>query len=147
MNFRQVLCSASLLLPGSLIFAQSVCRYDMATASGQVLDGTGAAVLDATITLSPGAAIAHTDRDGRFLTPCLPFGVYVATIESPSFEAVTQSLKVNTASRAIVVRLKPHTVETEVDAVIPDSGVASEEIAGSRTLRSGDVAQLADDPA
>ena len=146
MLFRRVLYLASLSLPCASVLAQTACRDNTATISGEVLDITGAAILDATVTLSPGQIIAHTDRSGRFLTECLRNGAYTATIESPSFDAATRTIKLDAESHPFTIRLKPHTVQTEVDAVVPDSGVSSEEIAGSRTLEKSDIAQLADDP-
>ena len=150
MHFHRVLYCANLFLLASLAvpaaFSQNACRQDMAKVSGQVLDGTGAAVMDATITLSPGLTVSHTDHNGRFTTVCLVSGSYRATVESPSFETVTRSIEVDSEGHPFSVRLKPRTVETEVDAVVPDTGVSSEEIAGSRTLQKNDISQLADDP-
>ena len=147
MRFRRVLYLSSLSLPfAAPAFAQNACHQNMAIISGEVLDITGAAILDATITLSPGQIIAHSDRTGRFTTECLHNGVYAATIESPSFDAATRTIKLDADSRPFTIRLKPHTVQAEVDAVVPDSGVSSEEIAGSRTLEKSDITQLADDP-
>ena len=147
MHFRRVILSASLLLSASLgVVAQSACRQGTAAVSGQVLDGTGAAVVGASVTLAPGDAVSHSDRDGRFTTPCLASGVYRATVEAPSFEPVTRDLEIGAAGRAFTVRLKPLTVQTEVNAVVSDSGVSSEDIAGSRTLQKSEIAQLADDP-
>ncbi len=146
MLFRRVLYLASLSLSCVAALAQTACREDTATLSGEVLDITGAAILDATVTLSPGHTVAHTDRTGRFLTECLHDGAYTATIESPSFDAATRTIKLDAESHPFTIRLKPHTVQTEVDAVVPETGVSSEEIAGSRTLEKSDIAQLADDP-
>jgi len=139
MRFRKVFYLATLSLPfaASAAIAQSACHQNMATISGEVLDVTGAAILDATITLSPGQIIAHTDRAGRFITECLHNGAYTAIIESPSFDAATHTIKLDAEPHPFTIRLKPHTVQTEVDAVVPDSGVSSEEIAGSRTLAAG----------
>ncbi len=126
--------------------AQSPCRADAAMATGQVLDTTGAAVMDATVTLPSIRAELHTDREGRFSTTCLPAGPYELTVVAPSFGSVTRSILVGAGSRPTVVRLDPETVQTEVTAAVTASGVSSEDIAGSRTLETSDIAQLADDP-
>lgn len=126
--------------------AQRSCPAGAASVAGQVLDSTGAAIVDATVALQPGSDILHTNSEGRFVTSCLPFGRYAANIEAPSFESASRDLEVGGANHPIVVRLKPQTVQAEVNAVVENTGVANEDIAGSRTLEKSDIAQLADDP-
>jgi hypothetical protein len=111
-----------------------------------VLDETGALIIGARVTISGEDKAFHTGRDGRFTTDCLPAGTYNVTIDSPGFEAVTRKLEVGSGGRSLTVRLKPATVTTEVNAAPADTGVSSDDIAGSRTLNESDLSQLADDP-
>ena len=149
MSLANLIRAAGLLsaaLYPSLAAARSTCDTGTAIATGQVLDITGAAVVDATVTLDPGGITLHTDRQGRFSTGCLAAGTYQTTVDAPSFATVTGQLELSTDSRALNIRLKPETVHTEVDAEVTATGVDSQDIAGSRTLDTTDLAQLADDP-
>ena len=122
------------------------CREHTASGVGQVMDVTGALIVDATVTVAGGGQALHTDRDGRFATVCLPEGTYVATIDSPGFEPVSRKLQIGPGSPALTVRLKLLTVTTEVEVAQENGGMNGEDIAGSRTLNKNDMAQLADDP-
>ena len=124
--------------------AQQVCPADAANAIGQVIDRTGAVVVGARVT-GLGSATLRTDRQGRFSSACLQRGVYTVTVQAASFEPAESTIRVGAEERAVTIRLEPHTVETEVTAVA-DNGVSSDDIAGSRTLGTTDLAQLADDP-
>ena len=125
--------------------AERPCAEGTAIASGQVLDVTGAAVVDAFVTITGQAATLHTDGQGRFSTACLAIGSYSAKVEAPSFEPAVTQLRVGPGARSINFHLQPQTVQSEVTAVA-EGGVGSEDIAGSRTLETSDIAQLADDP-
>ena len=149
MGFAHLIRTAGLLsaaLSPGLAAAQSACGAGTAVANCQVLDITGAAVVDATVTLDPGGVALHTDHGGRFATSCLATGTYQATIEAPSFATVTDKLEIGTGSHPFNIRLKPETVQTEVNAQVDATGIDSPDIAGSRTLGTTDLAQLADDP-
>ena len=128
----------------SVVVAQTPCREGAGSASGEVFDTTGAAIAGATVTLA--GAELHTDTTGRFNAGCVAFGSYQVTAASPSFETATRTVAVSANTHTVVFRLHPQTVETEVDAVSSASGVSSEDVAGSQTLQSSDIAQLADDP-
>ncbi|MGI4828145.1 MAG: carboxypeptidase regulatory-like domain-containing protein [Janthinobacterium lividum] len=132
----------AVILPAA---AQQPCLPRTSFTSGQVLDPTNAAVVNAVVTLAPGQVTLHTDREGHFITGCLALGTYQATVASASFEPVTAGITVGDGSHPVLIRLLPRTVETEVNAVA-DAGVASEDVAGSRTLDKADITQLADDP-
>ncbi|WP_263374998.1 carboxypeptidase regulatory-like domain-containing protein [Granulicella aggregans] len=142
--------AAAILVSGVLSLgtaaAQSACREHFSIATGQVMDSTGALIADATLKINGSVEILHTTRDGRFTTACLPDGTYSVTIDADGFETATHSLEVGPGARAFSVRLKVLTVNTEVDAAPDSSGVSSEDIAGSRTLKTVDISQLADDP-
>lgn len=152
MPLRNHFLAAALVLPGLFssvsAAAESPCREHTDSGSGQVMDATGAVIVDATVTVvgAETSKTLHTDRDGRFATACLPAGTYMATIDSPGFEPVTRKLQIGPGSHSLAVRLKPQTVTTEVDATAEETGVNSQDIAGSRTLNQSDIAQLADDP-
>ena len=152
MPLRRNFLAAALLLSGFFpsvhAVAESPCREHTDSGSGQVMDATGAVIVDATVTVvgAETSKTLHTDRDGRFATTCLSDGTYTATIDSPGFESVTRKFQIGSGTHALAVRLKPQTVTTEVDATAEETGVNSQDIAGSRTLNKNDLAQLADDP-
>lgn len=127
--------------------AQTVCTGGAGVLSGQVLDASGAAVVEATVAATPGIAVLHTDREGRFAWGCLPAGRYSVVISAESFEGVTRTVTVSGERRAsLTVKLNPGTVQAEVNAVVDEAGVASEEVAGSQTINKADLSKLADDP-
>ncbi len=125
--------------------AQIACPGGAMSGKGQVLDATGAAIVGANVSISDHGATVTTDRQGRFTTACLAAGSYAVTVQASGFEPADTNLSVGSGSRETVIRLQPSTVKTEVDAVA-EGGVASEDIAGSRTLVASDLNQLADDP-
>jgi hypothetical protein len=144
--------AAALLLSGALCLstaaAQSACREHSSIATGQVMDASGAVIENAAVSIETNSnpETLHTARDGRFTTACLPDGTYTVTIDAEGFETATHSLEVGPGAHAFAVRLKVLTVNTEVDAATDDSGVSADDIAGSRTLKTADISQLADDP-
>ena len=152
MPLRRNFLTAALLLSGFFTsvhtVAESPCREHTDSGSGQVMDATGAVIVDATVTVAgtETSKTLHTDRDGHFATTCLSDGTYTATIDSPGFESVTRKFEIGPGVHALAIRLKPQTVTSEVDATAEESGVNSQDIAGSRTLNKNDLAQLADDP-
>ncbi|MBS1855656.1 MAG: TonB-dependent receptor [Acidobacteria bacterium] len=112
-----------LLLPLS-VFAQS-------TIQGVVLDPSGAAVPDATITatLDDTGAVrtGHTGTDGRYRIPALPIGTYTVRCEKPGFQraaipsvylALNQTLeqpiqlKLATAGSSVDVREQADALDT-----------------------------------
>ncbi len=127
--------------------AQTVCAGGTGVLSGQVLDNTGAAVVDAAVNVMPGATVLHTDREGRFTSGCLMAGRYQVAIAAESFEAATRSVIVGGERRApLTLKLVPATVQAEVSATVEDAGVGSEDVAGSQTITKADLSKLADDP-
>src|ERR1700760_997465 len=82
--------------------AQQDCAEHTARAHGQVLDGTGAAIAGASVTL-PGSAALKTDSDGRFTTACLSEGAHHANVQAPSFEPLTLILHAGESSRTAVI--------------------------------------------
>jgi hypothetical protein len=147
-NFLAAVLLLSSLFSWANAVAESPCREHTDSGSGQVMDATGAVIVDATVTVvgAETSKTFHTDRDGRFATTCLSDGTYTATIDSPGFESVTRKFQIGPGIHALSVRLKPQTVTTEVEATAEETGVNSQDIAGSRTLNKSDLAQLADDP-
>ncbi len=127
--------------------AQTACPVATGGFSGQVLDNSGAAVVGAAVSSTPGAASVRTDREGRFVSACLPAGRYQVTISADSFEGVNRTVIVGGEHRASVsVKLNPQTVQAEVNAVVEEGGVRSEDVAGSQTINKADLSKLADDP-
>ena len=119
---------------------QPPCPDTTARATGEVLDPTGAAIPNATVTLD--ATTLHTGRDGRFSTACLPAGLHHATITADGFTSVILVLN---PARPLTAHLKPF-AETTVEATAETVGVSSDDVAGSKTLQASDLKQLADDP-
>ncbi len=144
---RAWLSVAGLIVAVSGSPAQTVCTGGAGVLGGQVLDASGAAVVEATIAVTPGTAVLHTDREGRFASGCLPPGRYGALISAESFESVTRTVTVGGERRApLIVRLNPGTVQAEVNATVDEAGVANEDVAGSQTIGKADLGKLADDP-
>ncbi len=127
-----------------LAAAQTACPSPDAIGKGQVVDTTGAAIIGATVNLADGNT-SPTNREGRFSTTCLAPGSYTAFVEAPGFAAVGTTVTIGPGAHDSLIRLQLGTVETENEAV-PEGGVSSENVAGSRTLEKSDLAQLADDP-
>ena len=150
--------SGAFVLAGGLMLtgksaAQTACTAGTGLVSGQVLDASGAAVVDAAVSVTAaeparaGTSAVHTDREGRFVSGCLPAGRYGVAVFAESFERATRTVTVSGERRApLTVKLTPGTVQVEVDAVVDVVGVGSEDVAGSQTIGKADLSKLADDP-
>ena len=121
--------------------AQNACPKGTDRAHGQVLDTTGAAIVDAEVTL-PGQATLHTNAEGRFATACLAPGMHPAQAAAEGFASAPMQLD---SALSITVRLKPLTVETEI-SVNNEESAAATDFAGAKTLAAADVKEMADDP-
>jgi vitamin B12 transporter len=93
-----------------LALALSLCAAvaSAQTVSGRIADPTGAAVSDATVTLSGGSSSPATVRsaaDGTFSLPNVPPGLYVLSVDATGFQRWTQAITVSTASAPIDVVL------------------------------------------
>lgn len=150
MLIRYPLFTAILSLSGVLHAmqapAQTVCGDRQGSGSGLVMDQSGALIIGASVTVKGVDEPLKTGRDGHFVTSCLPYGRYIVTIQSPGFAPARRPLVIGLGSQPISVQLRLMTVTTEITATADGTGVASQDIAGSRTLDKSDMAQLADDP-
>ena len=104
------------LITGRPVLAQT----DTARIQGSVLDNTGAAIPNATITLNSvdrGTSTRVTsDKAGNFTFNALVRGSYKANIQAPGFESVTQSLTLEVSQiQALTFRLNPGSVSTSVE--------------------------------
>jgi hypothetical protein len=89
----QRICGIGLLCLGSA-WAQESINY--ASISGRVTDPTGAVILGAQVTARQVetnlAAIAETDRDGRFRFPYLKVGQYAIAVHQQGFADLTRAV-------------------------------------------------------
>ena len=120
------------------------CAVHTGRVSGEVRDVTGALIVGAKVTLDAGGEI-HSDTQGRFESACVSDGRHTVAIEADGFEAVVEQVRVGGEMHPVVAKLKPSSVTTSVDAV-DATGVDSQDIAGSKTLKADELKQLADDP-
>jgi hypothetical protein len=124
---------AVLLLIPFKSFAQNVANAEV---SGQVLDPTGAAVPDATVTMTEADKnvdhTTQTDSDGHYLFPGLPVGPYKLTVAKSSFKSYVQtgivlqvndhvalnvSMQLGAVSESVVVQAGAIMVQTDTAAV------------------------------
>ena len=145
MSLSASILALTLLLPTVAASAQAPCPDKLFRGSGQVTDGTGAVIVQAVILLPSGISTL-TDKEGYFTTACLQPGRHTVQIAAAGFSSVKRTLLVGNEARVLTIRMEPQTVETAVDVIAGDDGVGGDEIAGSKTLKTMDVAQLADDP-
>ncbi len=138
---RILVAQTALLALAVAVSAQETCPAGTARAQGQVLDVTGAAIVGANVHVG-NQSILHTSAEGRFITACLGFGKHPASVEAEGFTLAEIQLD---AAHPITLRLKLLTVETEI-AVSDNQGAAATDFAGTKTLASSDLKEMADDP-
>jgi hypothetical protein len=99
--------------------------------AGTVVDSSGAAVANATITirnLDKNVVIrtVKTDKNGNYSAPLLPIGKYAVTAEAAGFKKITQTaITLNEGDKLTVSpKLEPGAVETEI--TVQDSGAQIE---------------------
>ncbi len=137
---RISLAAAALLAAMPHAVAQQ-CAGTGGRATVEVLDSTGAEVVGATVKIE-GEMAGRSDAHGHF-SACIADGSHRVTVQAEGFAAMTANI--TAGGPALAVRLRPVTVETTVDAV-EDEPVSTESVAGTKTLDSKDIKQLADDP-
>ena len=140
----QLISAVPRLAIASVASSQQPCPGSSARVTGEVLDSTAAAIVGASLSFDINGSTTelHTGRDGRFATACLPEGSYQVMVTAPGFETIKTALS---SARPVTVRLKPF-VEATIEAATDTGGVDADDIAGSKTLTTNDVKQLADDP-
>ncbi len=142
----------------ALFFCVLAVAASAQTVSGRVTDPQGAAVTDASLTLSaPGAATpasASTGSDGSFSFPNVSSGLYVLSVEAPGFQRWTQAITVAASTSPLTVVLPipgfSETVavaaprlEEELPQEIEKTGVRMQVISSAQIENGGyvDVAQ------
>src|SRR5690348_15777186 len=129
------------------IFATPVFAQDAAIV-GTVTDPTGAAVPNATVTITKtdtGQSHRFTsNNDGQYVAPALPIGSYTVEVESGGFKQLSKSIVLNVNDRArldfqleIGAAQERVTVEATAVRVQTESGEVSDVISGQQ------VSQLA----
>ncbi|MGH7838207.1 MAG: carboxypeptidase regulatory-like domain-containing protein, partial [Candidatus Binataceae bacterium] len=117
-NRVAVACAVLLLL--ALAAGTSWSQTFRGTILGTVTDSTGAAIVDATVTIrnvdTGLIRTTQTTADGSYFVPELPIGNYSVTVEKSGFTAaVTKGVKVDVAvERRVDASLKPGDVKQQV---------------------------------
>jgi iron complex outermembrane receptor protein len=111
-----------LVLPGTVSPAQSAPPASNGSLSGVLCDPSGALVSGLVVVKNTDAHLkrsTRTDRDGHFIFPALPVGVYELTASAPGFEVATLSAISISAGRETVteipLRIAPVRTRIEVE--------------------------------
>jgi hypothetical protein len=152
--FKRYLPASSLALLTSmaLLIPAALCAQNTGTLKGQVTDQSGAAVPNASVTLTgPNNAVkvAQTDSGGNYSVTGLAAGQYTVRVMAPGFtlfEKTAMDLDTGRATTldvplAIAVEKQEVTVaDTQQIAIDPDKN------AGALVLKGEDIDALPDDP-
>ncbi|HEV2378366.1 MAG TPA: carboxypeptidase regulatory-like domain-containing protein [Terriglobia bacterium] len=116
MFLTEVVFLASVFLAGA---TNSWSQLNTTTIGGTVTDSTGAAVPDATVTITNEGtqtpSVMETNSDGNFIAPGLPVGTYTVSVQKAGFQAYRQT----------GVATHPSQV-TSVDAVLTIGSVSTQ---------------------
>jgi hypothetical protein len=133
----------------SLAYAiPAVAQFDSGTIDGAVTDASGAAIPNATVTITnTGTSIvttAHTDGTGNFVASALPFGNYVVTATAANFQkAKTNPLTLNVGATVHVnLALTVATADESVEVTGTATTVDTSSSTSGTTLNSTQVANL-----
>jgi hypothetical protein len=115
--------ASAVLLTGLMFVGAGICQAQevSATLYGTVSDPAGAAVPDATVTVTDPAkghnVTARTREDGSYIVTSLPAGTYTLTVEHPGFEKSVQTgIKLDVSQKGLVnVQLRVGSVTTSVE--------------------------------
>jgi hypothetical protein len=152
MNFRgQIVWAARCVAVFALLASAiaGVAQSTQGTILGTVTDTTGAAVHNATVTITDTdenvSRTVKTDATGNYQALDLTAGNYAVKIEAPGFEAEQQTGMVLVARQQfrLNAKLRPGAVQTKVEVDATSAGVIDTESASiSATLNSVDVINL-----
>jgi TonB-dependent receptor len=124
-------CFATMLF---FVVGSAFAQASKSTIVGRVTDPSGAPLKGASISLSPTAATAVSDAQGRFAINDVAAGSYTVTVAYVGFTALTQTLTV-TAGQAATVNAKMR-LQSEAQTVVvsaPRAGGEAEAINEERT--------------
>jgi Carboxypeptidase regulatory-like domain len=143
---RMSLCFLMLFVPVSAI-AQS-----MGSLRGQVLDPSGAAVPDASVTLTQGTTTqsAHSGADGSYSFKSLPSGTYTIDVQASGFAAFSRTdlviapgqTRQQNVSLTIAIQQQDITVNDQSAGV----SLNPDENASALVVKGSDLDALSDDP-
>jgi len=135
----------SLLLLGAAVFAQQV---NVAQASGQVIDNTGAVIPGATVRMiETQRGVVHnatTDSDGRYVLPSLPVGAYRLEVQKESFKTYAQDGIVLQVNDHVTLNgiLQTGTVSQVVEVNAGAAAVQTEGASVSNVIESKPISEL-----
>lgn len=129
------------------IFATPVFAQD-ATIVGTVTDPTGAAVPNATVTITKtdtGQSHRFTsNNDGQYVAPALPIGSYTVEVESGGFKQLSKSIVLNVNDRArLDFQLQVGAAQEKVTVEATAVQVQSESSEVSDVITGRQISQLA----
>ncbi len=131
------------LLAATLGLAQQSCTNGIRI-EGTVTDPTGSSIVGVAVQTSDGQRTT-TDSAGHYVLTCVPSSATTITATSDGFSQGTRRVTRQASGIAhINVELSIAAVTTEVD--VSDDALSSDRGAGTRTLSTQDVQQLASDP-
>ena len=123
-SIRYQLVTASAIVLSLLLCSFALAQVDTGTVLGSVLDGTGAVIPGATVTLTNQAQgtslTTKTNGEGNYQFPVVRAGMYSITVEATGFtQAKRENVSVSIQQRAVVdVRLQPGTVTQSVEVTL-----------------------------
>lgn len=133
-----------LLLPVYAV-SQQTCSTGIRV-EGVVSDPTGAVIPGAQVRTAEGPTVV-TDSTGRFVMPCISAAQKTLNVEAQGFAPLTLTLQQDPGQTAhLKLQLQIAAVNTDVRVGDDATSMDADHGAGTSTLNTADVQQLADDP-
>lgn len=143
-NWRLATVLVGLLSP-ALGLTQQPCATGVRI-DGSVTDSTGAVITGAQVQAADGEKTT-TDTTGRFVLPCVPASSTTVTVQAEGFAPRTaRAGKPSEGIAHINLQLAIASVQTDVQVGEDAAAMDVDHGAGTTTLATKDVQQLADDP-
>ncbi len=151
LNFRRMTAAIQLLALAIFVFAAGAARAQIAgtgNISGSVTDATGAALPNASITVTEESTkvvqTTQTDSAGVYVFPNIKIGTYTVTASAPAFQTFTQTGNVLEVGSSISVNVKmtvgaqSEHVEVHSDAI----ALQTEDVSFKQTVDQQDITEL-----
>lgn len=134
------------LLPSAPAEAQQGCDKGWSV-EGSVIDLSGSAIAGATVQAAALGEPAITDRSGHYRLSCVSGATVVLTATAPGFaEGKSTRMAHGQQAEHVDFKLRLEDVQTSIEVSDASPDTAGDRGAGSLTLNTNEVQQLADDP-